>query len=358
MSNELIVGAAVLVLLVVLITATLLRRRPSEVDFEKLEEELAEEAAPEEREEPAGEPQPEEDRASRLARGLAKTRSALASTIKSLAGREKLDEEAWEEVEEALIKADVGMGPTDKILEALRRERPDPQDLPAALRRELIAVLDKGDRTLKINEDEPTVWLVIGVNGVGKTTSIAKLANRLLSQERKVVLAAGDTFRAAAIDQLGLWAERLGVHMVKHQPGADPSAVVFDAIEHARAKKVDVVIVDTAGRLHTKANLMEELKKVRRVVEREAGGVAEALLVLDATVGQNGLAQAKAFQEAVGATGVVLTKLDGSAKGGIVLAVQEQLGIPVKVVGIGEAIDDLETFSPRDFVDALLESSE
>lgn len=352
MSNELIVGLAVLVLLGLLVTFTLVRRRPTEVDFEKLEQELAEEAKPKEGVEPKAEP-------SRLTRGLAKTRSALASTIKTLAGREKLDDEAWEEIEEALIRADVGMGPTEKVLEALRDDRPDPQDLPAALRRELIKVLDHGDRTLKVNaEEQPTVWLVIGVNGVGKTTSIAKLANWLIGEELKVVLAAGDTFRAAAIDQLGLWAERLGVHMVKHQPGSDPSAVVFDAIEHARAKKVDVVIVDTAGRLHTKANLMEELKKVRRVVEREAGQVGEALLVLDATVGQNGLAQAEAFHDAIGATGVILTKLDGSAKGGIVLAVQEQLGIPVKMVGVGEGIADLETFSPADFVDALLEGSE
>lgn len=352
MSNELIVGAAILVLLVALLTATLVRRRPPEVDFERLERERADEAEPKEREEAKKEP------VSSLARGLAKTRSALASTIKSLSVREKLDDEAWEEVEEALIKADVGMGSAEKVLEALREERPDPEDLPGALRRELIEVLGHGDRTLKINEGEPTVWLVIGVNGVGKTTSIAKLANWLISEDRKVVLAAGDTFRAAAIDQLGLWAERLDVHMVKHQPGSDPSAVVFDALEHARAKKVDVVIVDTAGRLHTKANLMEELKKIRRVVEREAGEVGEALLVLDATVGQNGLAQAKAFQEAMGATGVILTKLDGSAKGGIVLAVQEQLGIPVKMVGVGEGIQDLETFSPEDFVDALLEGSD
>ncbi|MEX2587752.1 MAG: signal recognition particle-docking protein FtsY [Actinomycetota bacterium] len=357
MSNELILGTAVLALVVVLITFTLLRRRPKDVDFEELAQELAGEAEPKEREKPEEVPAPEEDRASRLARGLAKTRSALASTIRSLGGREKLDDQAWEQIEDALIAADVGMGPTKRVLEALRADRPDPQDLSAALRKELIGVLDKGDRTLKINEGEPTVWLVIGVNGVGKTTSIAKLANRLIGEQRGVVLAAGDTFRAAAIDQLGLWAERLGVHMVKHQPGSDSSAVVFDAIEHARAKRVDVVIVDTAGRLHTKSNLMEELKKVRRVVEREAGEVGEALLVLDATVGQNGLAQAKAFHEAIGATGVILTKLDGSAKGGIVLAVQEQLGIPVKMVGVGEGIDDLETFSPQDFIDALLEGS-
>ena len=190
---------------------------------------------------------------------------------------------------------------------------------------------------------------VIGVNGVGKTTSIAKLANRLQGEGKSVVLVAGDTFRAAAIEQLGTWADRLGVHMVKHAANADPGAVVFDAMEHAKAKKIDVVIVDTAGRLHTKSNLMEELKKVRRIADKQSGGVAEALLVLDATVGQNGLAQARAFQEAMGATGVILTKLDGTAKGGIVIAIQEELGIPVKAVGVGEGIDDLETFDPESF---------
>ncbi|MBW3591839.1 MAG: signal recognition particle-docking protein FtsY [Actinobacteria bacterium] len=245
-----------------------------------------------------------------------------------------------------------------EVVEELRSQRPsNPAEAKDELRAGLARRLVEVDRDLDLKGD-PAVIVMVGVNGVGKTTSIAKLSNWLIGEDRKVVLAAGDTFRAAAIDQLGLWAERLDVHMVKHQPGSDPSAVVFDALEHARAKKVDVVIVDTAGRLHTKADLMEELKKIRRVVEREAGEVGEALLVLDATVGQNGLAQANAFQEAMGATGVILTKLDGSAKGGIVLAVQEQLGIPVKMVGVGEGIEDLETFSPENFVDALLEGSD
>jgi fused signal recognition particle receptor len=198
------------------------------------------------------------------------------------------------------------------------------------------------------------VWLVAGVNGTGKTTSIAKLARMLQGEGKTVVLAAADTFRAAAIDQLGTWAERLGVHMIRHAPGADPGAVVFDAVEYALARSIDVVIVDTAGRLHTKSSLMDELKKIRRIAERK-GEVTEALLVLDATVGQNGIAQARTFGEAVQVTGVVLTKLDGSARGGIVVAVQEELGIPVKAVGIGEQMGDLELFDPKAFVDALVE---
>ena len=223
------------------------------------------------------------------------------------------------------------MAAADRILTSVRAAKPAPDELPEALRSELAAVLSGGNSSLTVKEDGPNVWLIIGVNGVGKTTSIAKLANRLLGEGRSVVLAAGDTFRAAAIEQLGSWANRLGVHMVKHASGADPGAVVYDAIEHAKARRIDVVIVDTAGRLHTKTNLMDELRKIRRVAEREAA-VSESLLVLDATVGQNGLAQARAFKEAVGATGVILTKLDGSAKGGIVVVIHEWYGVPVKVV--------------------------
>lgn len=301
------------------------------------------------------EPEPVRPRVSRLKSGLARTRGALASTLKVLKVREKLDAESWDEIEEALIRADVGMNATHRVLTNLRDSNPSPSELHGALRQELVQILSKGDTTLQTRPGDVAVWLIIGVNGVGKTTSIAKLASRLQADGKTVALAAADTFRAAAIEQLGTWAERLDVHMVKHAPGADPGAVVFDAVQHARAKKIDVLIVDTAGRLHTKANLMEELKKVKRIADRESGGTAEALLVLDATVGQNGLAQAKAFQEAMGATGVILTKLDGTAKGGIVIAIQEELGIPVKAVGVGEGIDDLETFAPEGFVDALLE---
>ncbi|HVL50230.1 MAG TPA: signal recognition particle-docking protein FtsY [Actinomycetota bacterium] len=376
--NEIVLAGIVLALLVVLLIArTSTKTRPTDRDFEDLgdgavdeiaeedlEAELAELEAELELEEAVEEaleeveleepPAPVAPPPSRWARGLAKTRGALGSTLKALGLRDKLDGDAWEEIEEALIRADVGMDATDRVLEALRKENPSPDELHDALQKELVEILDAGDTTLHTRPGEVAVWLVTGVNGVGKTTSIAKLGRRLKDDGHSVVLAAGDTFRAAAIEQLGTWAGRLDVHMVKHAPGADPGAVVFDAIEHAKAKKIDVVIVDTAGRLQTKTNLMEELKKVRRIADREAGGVTEVLLVLDATVGQNGLAQAKAFQEAVGATGVILTKLDGTAKGGIVVAIQEKLGIPVKAVGVGEGIEDMETFDPDAFVEAML----
>jgi fused signal recognition particle receptor len=290
----------------------------------------------------------------RWAGGLAKTRSVFAG-LGALRRKEKIEEADWEEVEEALIRADVGVRATTRIMESLKARKPTPASLTDVLKEELVGVLGTGNRDLTLRLGEPAVWLVSGVNGVGKTTSIAKLARKMMDEGHSVVLAAGDTFRAAAIEQLQTWAQRLGVHVVKHAPGADPGAVVFDAITHAKARGVDVVIIDTAGRLHTKSNLMDELRKVRRIADRESGGVSESLLVLDGTVGQNGLLQARAFKEAVGATGVVLTKLDGSARGGIVIAVQEELGLPVKVVGVGEGIDDLETFDPERFVTALID---
>jgi len=261
-------------------------------------------------------------------------------------------------MEAALISADVGMKATLKIMESVRSAKPTPPTLSQALKKELLAMLGNGDRALLTKGGgETSVWLVTGVNGVGKTTSIAKMANLAKGQGHSVVLAAADTFRAAAIDQLGTWADRVGVHMVRHAPGADPGAVVFDAIAHAKAKGIDLVIVDTAGRLHTKSNLMEELKKVHRIADQQSGGVSEVLLVIDATVGQNGIAQAKTFQEAIGVTGLILAKLDGSAKGGIAVAVQEELGIPVKYVGVGEGVEDLEPFDPEQFVEGLIGES-
>ena len=209
------------------------------------------------------------------------------------------------------------------------------------------------DRALAFSPEPPTVWLIVGVNGTGKTTTIGKLTADLAQRGRTVALAAGDTFRAAADEQLGIWAERSGATLIKHQPGADPGAVAFDAHAHAKARGIDVLLVDTAGRLHTKTPLMEELGKIRRVIERQ-GRVHEALLVIDATAGQNGLVQAKEFADSVGVTGVALTKLDGTAKGGIALAIETTLGIPIKVIGVGEGIDDLEPFEPKTFVDALL----
>ncbi|MGH2722187.1 MAG: signal recognition particle-docking protein FtsY, partial [Actinomycetota bacterium] len=290
----------------------------------------------------------------RMRRGLVRSRGRIAESLAALARRDKLDAEAWDEVEETLIGADLGMKATMQVVENLRDKSPTPGTLRDALSAELLAVLGHPDRQLHTREGQPTVWLVTGVNGVGKTTTIAKLANRLKGEGKTVVLAAADTFRAAAIDQLGTWAERIGVHMVRHGPGSDPGAVAFDAVRYAKARNVDVVIVDTAGRLHTKSNLMEELKKVRRITEREAGEITETLLVLDATVGQNGISQAKTFKEAVDVTGLVLTKLDGSARGGIVVAVEQELGVPVKVVGVGEGMDDLMPFDPEAFVDGLL----
>lgn len=303
---------------------------------------------------PGIEPEVKPSVATRLLRSLTRSRAVLGERLGAIMTRGKLDEEAWEEVEEALIRADVGVPATDAILESLRRQKLKPEDLGEALRAELVGILDRTDRTFRFSDKGPSVWLVAGVNGTGKTTSIAKLAKMLQDEGRTVVLAAADTFRAAAIDQLGTWAERLNVHMIRHAPGADPGAVVFDAVEYAVARSIDVVIVDTAGRLHTKSPLMDELKKIRRIAERK-GEVTEALLVLDATVGQNGIAQARTFGEAIQVTGVVLTKLDGSARGGIVVAVQEELGIPVKAVGIGEQMTDLELFDPKAFVDALVE---
>jgi fused signal recognition particle receptor len=291
---------------------------------------------------------------SRLTRGLTRSRLYFAEKLSAIALLEKITPETWDEIEESLIRADVGVDAAVKIVRRLRQSKVSPEAVREALGRELVSILDRGDRTLQFAEEGPTLWLVTGVNGTGKTTSIAKMAYNLQEQGRSVVLAAADTFRAAAIDQLGTWADRLGVHMVRHAPGADPGAVVFDALEHARARDIDVVIADTAGRIHTKSNLMEELKKIRRVAERQVESIPEVLLVLDATVGQNGIAQARTFQEAVDITGIVLTKLDGTARGGVVVAVQEQLGIPVKLIGVGESLEDLESFDPQTFTQALL----
>jgi fused signal recognition particle receptor len=269
------------------------------------------------------------------------------------------DEETWDDLEAALIQADVGVEVASRISADLReraREHrvTDTDGLRALLADELVTMFDREvDRGLAFAPDGPTVWMVVGVNGTGKTTSIGKLANDLDSRGRSVALAAADTFRAAADEQLTLWAERSGAEVVRHQPGADPGAVAFDAVKFASARGIDVLIVDTAGRLHTKTPLMDELSKVRRVIEKERK-VDECLLVIDATAGQNGLVQAREFAEAAGVSGVVLAKLDGTAKGGIALSIEKTLEIPIKLVGVGESIDDLEPFDPKTFVDALL----
>ena len=294
----------------------------------------------------------------RLRDRLGKARGLLGGYVGAIRSRRGIDAETWDELEEALILADVGVGPTTALLDSLRsRVKAEglttSDELVEALKVELKSRLSGFDRELHFAEAPPSVWLFVGVNGVGKTTTVGKVGQRQLAEGHKVVMAAGDTFRAAAGEQLGMWAERTGDDFVRGADGGDPSAVIFDAVERASAKGADLVLADTAGRLHTKVNLMEELRKVRRVAEKGAGTVSEVLLVLDATTGQNGLIQAQQFTEAVELTGVVLTKLDGSAKGGIVVAIQDQLGIPVKLVGIGETVDDLVAFDVDEFVDAL-----
>jgi len=274
----------------------------------------------------------------------------------------RIDAATWDSLEEALIRADVGVSTTTVLLEELRakvdaKEIKGGDDLLEALGASIRQLLETGgSRALHFDgrEGSPDVWLFVGVNGVGKTTTIGKLARRQSAAGHSVLLAAGDTFRAAAADQLGLWAERTGTEIVRGAEGADPSAIVFDAVQRAVARGNDLVLADTAGRLHTKVNLVEELKKIRRVADRDPGNVTEVLLVLDATTGQNGLAQAREFADAVDVTGIVLTKLDGTAKGGIVIAVQRELFVPVKLVGLGEGPDDLVDFDPDEFVGALL----
>ena len=290
---------------------------------------------------------------------LSVARAALTGSLDSALARTSISEEAWTEVTEALIRADVGLLTSSEIVEAAKSrveaDGGEPHPAKAALQAELRERLGGFDRSLARRGDgeRPSVWLFVGVNGTGKTTTIGKLAKRQADSGVEVVLAAGDTFRAAASDQLAMWAERSSAHMVRGAEGADPASVVYDAVESAAARGADLVLADTAGRFHTEQNLMAELQKVRRVADKGSGVVTETLLVLDATTGQNGLAQARQFTEAVDVTGVVLTKLDGSAKGGIVVAVQAELGVPVKLVGIGEGIADLVPFDESEFVEAL-----
>lgn len=294
-----------------------------------------------------------------LSDGLAKTRKNISDKIGKLILGEKIDDSFLDELEEALISSDVGVETSSAVLKDLkerfkRNELTTPQQVKERLKQLLEEILSARPSTFSLN-DTPAVVLIVGVNGTGKTTTIGKLAYRLQREGKKVMLAAGDTFRAAASEQLSIWGERAGIPVVKHREGADPGAVVFDAVTAAKARAVDVLIVDTAGRLHTKSNLMEELKKVYRILSRELPGAPhETLLVLDGNTGQNALAQAKIFNETVGITGIVLTKLDGTSKGGIVFAINKELGIPVKFVGIGEALEDLQSFDAKEFVNALL----
>jgi fused signal recognition particle receptor len=306
---------------------------------------------------------PEPTKPASLRDRLAKARLAFTGAFAGVLGRSGITEESFEDLEEALLRADVGVGVTTELIDGLRakvaaKEITEPQELLDALEAEMVSRLEGSDRTLLFEPGEPgspNVWMFVGVNGVGKTTTIGKLSNQQIREGRTVLMAAGDTFRAAAAEQLTTWAERSGAEIVRGAEGSDPSAVIFDGVERASARNIELVLADTAGRLHTKSNLMEELKKVRRVAEKGAGRVTETLLVIDATTGQNGLTQAREFGEATNVTGVVLTKLDGSAKGGIVFAIETELGIPVKLVGIGETIDDLIPFDPAEFVSALVE---
>ena len=294
-------------------------------------------------------------------RRLGKTRAPFAANFSKVRSRTEIDENIWEDLEETLLLADVGLNTTERMINKVRqisREEKitDPEGILIALQKEMKESLETSDRELN-QASSPSVWLFVGLNGVGKTTTIGKIANQKKSFGKKVVLAAGDTFRAAAVEQLEQWAERSESVVVSGSEGADPSSVVFDAVEHAASKGADLVLADTAGRVHTKSNLMEELQKIRRVAEKGAGTVTETLLVLDATTGQNGLIQARQFTEAAEVTGVVLTKLDGTSRGGIIFAIHEELGIPVKLIGVGEGIEDLHPFDPNEFVDGLFETT-
>lgn len=296
----------------------------------------------------------------KIKNGLAKTRESVMGRVDGVfKSFTKIDEELFEELEEILVTADVGVETSEFIISELRKGvkaegAKDPEDVKKVLRKIMSDMLSGGEE-LDLST-KPAVILVIGVNGVGKTTTIGKMAADLKSKGKRVILAAADTFRAAAIDQLEIWANRADVDLVKHKEGADPAAVVFDALSAGRARGADVVICDTAGRLHNKKNLMDELSKISKVIDRELPGAArENLLVLDATTGQNAVNQAKAFKETAGLTGIVLTKLDGTARGGVVFAIKHELGVPVKYIGVGEGIDDLQPFSSQDFVNALFE---
>ena len=296
----------------------------------------------------------------RLKKGLTKTRENLTNKIEKLViGYADIDDELLDELEETLIMADVGIETTERLMTAVRKgikkkEINSPDDLRPFLQKEITAILSEGENETHVAAEEPTVLLVIGVNGAGKTTTIGKLAAYYKGEGKKVLLAAADTFRAAAIDQLESWGEHTGVPVIKHEEGSDPAAVAFDAVKAAKARDVDVLIIDTAGRLQTKSNLMQELEKINRVIGREIKGAPhETLLVLDATTGQNAVSQAELFTKAAPITGVVLTKLDGTAKGGVVIGIKSRLKIPVKWIGVGESVEDLRPFDAEEFARAL-----
>ena len=310
-----------------------------------------------------GAPEPETGLFERLKKGVEKTRAGLLSKLEDvLSGGRQIDADLLDELEMTLIGADIGVRTTAEILDAARQKADrkliqSSEDLKKVIEEHLLEVMRQADKPLPAVQEPPLVILVVGVNGSGKTTTIGKLAQRYRSEGASVLLCAADTFRAAAIEQLEIWGQRTGVEVIRQKPGADPSAVLFDALQAARARKTDVVIVDTAGRLHTKSNLMSELEKMRRTAARVvAGAPHEVLLVLDATTGQNGLEQARKFTETSGVTGIVLTKLDGTAKGGIVVAITRELGTPIRFVGVGEQAGDLLPFDARKFLSSILQA--
>ncbi|MFZ5943773.1 MAG: signal recognition particle-docking protein FtsY [Bacillota bacterium] len=295
----------------------------------------------------------------KLSDSLTKTRKGFIDKVFDVFTGRAIDEELFEELEDVLIQGDVGVNTAIDLVEKLRKRVKEEKIKEAELLRqvlveEIIKIMGDDTPTIDLAAGELNIFLIVGVNGVGKTTSIGKLAYKLKGEGKRVLLGAGDTFRAAAIDQLKVWGQRAGVEVISHQEGADPAAVVYDAIQAAKARKTDVLIIDTAGRLHNKVNLMEELKKIKRIIDKEAAGsLKEVLLVLDATTGQNALSQAKTFGEAAGVTGVILTKLDGTAKGGVVIGIKSEQDLPVKLVGVGEKMEDMQIFKPQDFVAAL-----
>lgn len=298
----------------------------------------------------------------RLKQGLTRTRASLTAKIETaILGYADIDEALLDDLEEILLMADVGVATTETLMKAVRRgiktkEIKEPEDLKPFLEKEITALLVKGGAGIRMAANGPTVLLIVGVNGAGKTTTIGKLSAFYHYYGKKVMLAAADTFRAAAIDQLEIWGERTKAEVIRHEEGSDPAAVVFDAVKAAKARAVDVLVVDTAGRLQTKANLMAELEKIKRVIQREIPGAPhETLLVLDATTGQNAVSQAKLFTQAAPVTGVVLTKLDGTAKGGVVIGIKAELSIPIKWIGVGEAVEDLRPFAAEDFAKALFD---
>jgi fused signal recognition particle receptor len=332
---------------------------PEEIVVEEIEE------APEDEIQPLSEVEvTEEGLFARLRKGLSKTQAGLLGGLGSIVSKKEIDADLWDEFEETLIMADLGVNTTMKLRENIeakmtKQSLTSPESITSTLKEEILEILKtaQGD---PINIDtRPFVIMVAGVNGVGKTTTIGKLANRLKTEDTQVMVAAGDTFRAAAVEQLEVWSKRVGTDFLKGQSGGDPSSVAFDAVKAARARGTDILIIDTAGRLHTKGNLMEELTKMKRIVGRELEGAPhETLLVLDATTGQNAVQQAKQFNQAIGVTGIVLTKLDGTAKGGVIIAIADELNIPVKYIGIGESLSDLREFNAEEFVEALFYSGD